>query len=404
MKNLRKVLGIVAIGAIIMVGLVGCATTVPIDSVRPPTIGDTSNVKKLGIKSFENRSNSNAGSQVATYMSNLAQEKIKGTGKFDIVNPSDPNADGVFSGEIISIDYKDNEVKTPIIDLKTGKKKGDLISWTRTVNMSFSYSIESTRTKMAIGTVSKQGSTTSVSPTQGSLTSVAELAQRIADKQMGSLVADIVPTIVTTNEKLMKETSKDKDCKALMKEADALVKNKNYEDALKKYDDVYSKYQSVAAKTNGDKIRKSVQSSIDAKAQMAELDAQRGSLSDKAIKSAVDTLQNKLAAGSVIMIMKQNNNDSSSLNEILDKLTTNVVQGQKLKVVDRSNQAIISAEQKFQMSGEVDDNSAVSIGKQLGAKYAVLCWVSGTMSSRKLNIKILSIETSQIMDQSNFDI
>jgi len=402
MKNLKKMLGIITIGLVIMVNLVGCATTVPIKSVRAPTI-DTTNVKKLAIRNFDNKSGRGEGSQLAQYMSDMAQQRIVGTGKFEIVSPNDPNADGVFYGEVRTIDYGDRENRSSYRDPKTGAVR-TVVSWTRTVNVSFVYGVLNKRTDMPIGTITKQGSTTSIAPQQRDLTSVSELAQRIANSQMNSLVADIVPTIVSTQETLMKETSKDKECKALMKDADLLVKNGNYAEALKRYDDIYSRYNSVAAQTNASKVRRAVQSDIDANTQMAQLDAQRGSLSEKAIKSAVDTLQTKIPANTVIMIMKQNNNERDAINDVLDQLTKNVVQGQKLKVVDRSNQAIINAEQKFQMSGDVDDNSAVSIGKQLGAKYAVLCWISGAMSTRKLNVKILSIETSQIMDISSFDI
>jgi len=402
MKDLKKSWKIIAIGVVIMVILVGCATTVPIKSVRTPTI-DTTNVKKLAIRDFENRSGTGIGSQLAQYMSDIAKQKITNTGKFEIVSPNDPNADGVFYGEIRAIDWNDKESRTSYKDRKTGAVR-TIISWTRTVNVSFVYGILSKRTDMPIGTVTKQGSTSTFSGEQSNLTSTLELAQRIVTSQMSKIDADVAPTYVYTNETLAKETSKDKNVKLLMKDADALVKSGNYSEAISRYDDIYNKYNSAAAQINASKIRKAVQSSIDADAQMAQLDSARGSLSEKAVKSAVDMLQTKLPANTVIMIMKQNNNDSSSLNDILDQLTKNVVQGQKLKVVDRSNQKIIDAEQKFQISGNVDDNSAVSIGKQLGARYAVLCWISGTMSSRKLNIRILDIQTSVIVDQPSYDI
>jgi predicted subunit of tRNA(5-methylaminomethyl-2-thiouridylate) methyltransferase len=73
-------------------------------------------------------------------------------------------------------------------------------------------------------------------------------------------------------------------------------------------------------------------------------------------------------------------------------------------VVDRSNQALIDAELQYQLSGNVDDNSMVSIGPQLGVQYIVICWISGEKSLRQLNHKVLNIETSQITDQSDFEI
>jgi len=400
MKNLKKSWKIFAIGLLILC-MVGCATTVPIKSVRTPTI-DTSNVKKLGIRGFENKSGTYLGSQLAQYMSDTARQRITATGKFDIISPNDPNADGVFYGEIRLITSRDDHTTRQAKD-KEGNEY-TVHTYTREVSIQFVYGILSKRTDMPIGTVTKQGSTSTSSSEFNNLTSTIELAQRIANSQMRSLESDIVPTIVVTYESLMKETSKDKTVKQLMKDADTLVKNGNYNDAISRYDNIATQYGSVAAQTNAGKLRRAIESDIAARNQMAQLDAERGGLSDKAIKNAVDTLQTKLPTGSVIMILKQNNNERNTINDVLDQLTRNVVQGQKLKVVDRSNQAIINAEQQFQLSGNVDDNSAVSIGKQLGARYAILCWVSGTMSTRKLNIRILDIETSVIVDQFVYDI
>jgi predicted subunit of tRNA(5-methylaminomethyl-2-thiouridylate) methyltransferase len=56
------------------------------------------------------------------------------------------------------------------------------------------------------------------------------------------------------------------------------------------------------------------------------------------------------------------------------------------------------------MSGNVSDESAVSIGKQLGVKYMVLCWISGEKSLRRLNTKVLNIETAQIEYQNDVEI
>jgi len=52
----------------------------------------------------------------------------------------------------------------------------------------------------------------------------------------------------------------------------------------------------------------------------------------------------------------------------------------------------------------LSDDSAVSIGRQLGVQYIVLCWISGESSRRQLNMRVLNIETAQITDQSSFEI
>jgi hypothetical protein len=81
-----------------------------------------------------------------------------------------------------------------------------------------------------------------------------------------------------------------------------------------------------------------------------------------------------------------------------------IVQEGRLQVIDRPNQEFINAEQQYQLSGNVHDDQIVSIGHQLGAQYIVLCWISGEMSTRKFNIRVLNVETSQITLQNDFEI
>jgi hypothetical protein len=53
-------------------------------------------------------------------------------------------------------------------------------------------------------------------------------------------------------------------------------------------------------------------------------------------------------------------------NRVIDDLTNLLVDG-KVRIVDRQNLDKIHDEQNYQLSGYVDDDSAVSIGHELGA-------------------------------------
>lgn len=379
-----------------------CATYVEIKSVRPATIPGMDSVKNLGIRNFENRSGTSAGSQVANYLSDKAKQGIQATGKFNIVASNDPNADGVFFGEVKNIQSKDSTNKNEYKD-----KNGNITvtyTYTRDVSVEFVYGVNSARTNMPFGTITKKGSKSSSGESSSDLASTYDLAVSIVNSQMGSLEKDLVPTFVYNKRELMKETSKDKIVKQKMKDAQTLVKNGYQREALRVYEEIADEYGSIAAMTNAKILREAFDSAAAADAQMASIDSRRTGITDKAVQSAVDTLYTKLPSGSVIIIMKSNSTDIRLLNDVMDELTKSVVQSGKLKVIDRSNQTIIDAEQQFQLSGNVDDNSAVSIGHQLGAKYIVFCWISGQSSRRRLNVKMLDIETSQITDQTDFEI
>jgi hypothetical protein len=404
MKLFPKLFRINAVWTLIMLSLAGCATYVPIKSVRLPTI-DTSGIQRLAVKPFENKSGvgGSVGSQLAGYLTDKATQQITAAGKFTVVAPTDPNADGVFTGEIRSIVSKDSQERKEKKD-----KNGNLyieITYKRDVTLEFTYSVISTRTDMPVGMVIKQGSISSSSlESADNLTDTLTLAKSIADSKMSGFTRDVVPTIVSTNRKLMNETSKDKALKQRMKDVRALVRNGNYEEAIRQYDEIYGEYGSVAAMTNAGIIRESIASDIAAHAELARLFNDTNGLADKAVKNAVDALNSKLPSGANIMIIKTNSTERNMIDYVVNQMTKAVVQAGRLKVVDRSNQALINAEQQYQLSGNVDDNSVVSIGHQLGVQYIVICWISGEKSLRRLNQKVLNIETAQITDQNDFEI
>ena len=407
MKNIAIIRKNIVIGAVIisgiMIGLAGCATFVPIKSVRPPTI-DTSTIKRLAVKPFENKSGVSGllATQLTQYIHDNVMRQITDCGMFTIVAVSDPNADGIFTGEIRNITSNDSQEQ-----MQKKDKEGNAYTETwykRDVTLEFQYSIISTRTSMPIGVINKNGSASSSNQDLKSVTDTLTLAKNIADSQLKPLQKDIVPTIVSTNRKLMNETSKDKAIKEQMKTAKTLVRTSNYPEAIRLYDEIESEYGSIAARVNANILREAVESDTAARSKLSELFNDKSGLAEKAVKGVVDSLNSKLPSGSNIILMKTNSTERSMLDNVVEQLTRDLVQGKKLLVVDRSNQALINAEQQYQMSGNVSDNSIVSIGQQLGAQYIALCWISGEMSTRRFNTRVLNVETSQIVDQKDFEI
>ena len=64
---------------------------------------------------------------------------------------------------------------------------------------------------------------------------------------------------------------------------------------------------------------------------------------------------------------------------------------------DRAQLENIRREQNFQMSGEVDDRTAVDIGKFLGADIIVTGTVDGQDNLRRLRLRALSTQTAQVV-------
>jgi curli biogenesis system outer membrane secretion channel CsgG len=94
-----------------------------------------------------------------------------------------------------------------------------------------------------------------------------------------------------------------------------------------------------------------------------------------------------------VLNISSNNNEISSF--VIDDIMYRLVSTRKFIVVDRNTLDTIRTEQNFQLSGEVDDNSAISIGKLLGAGLVITGSLTGNGSSQRLTIKALNPNSAE---------
>jgi curli biogenesis system outer membrane secretion channel CsgG len=80
----------------------------------------------------------------------------------------------------------------------------------------------------------------------------------------------------------------------------------------------------------------------------------------------------------------------------LEELTLFLVNSRKYSIVDRRSLDLIRAEQNFQLSGEVDDDTAVSIGHLTGAAVVITGSISPYDTAKYLRLKALDVETGEI--------
>jgi hypothetical protein len=73
-------------------------------------------------------------------------------------------------------------------------------------------------------------------------------------------------------------------------------------------------------------------------------------------------------------------------------------------LADRNALNAIRTEQNFQLSGEVSDESAVSIGNMLGANIVITGTLTGTGNMQRLTIKALDVKTAQILSMARVGI
>jgi TolB-like protein len=124
----------------------------------------------------------------------------------------------------------------------------------------------------------------------------------------------------------------------------------------------------------------------------------------RAAASAEDTIRrisekfiDVLPENAIIAALNIYANDQDIARLITDELQFHLVESGKFTVVDRRSLDVIRAEQNFQMSGAVSDESAVSIGSFLGANIVITGEISGSEDTRRLTMKALDVKTGEII-------
>jgi curli biogenesis system outer membrane secretion channel CsgG len=80
----------------------------------------------------------------------------------------------------------------------------------------------------------------------------------------------------------------------------------------------------------------------------------------------------------------------------VDEITSYLVNMKKFSIVDRRSLDVILAEQNLHMSGVVDDDSVISLGKLTGAEIVLTGSISGSGDNRRLTLKALDVKTGEI--------
>jgi len=100
-----------------------------------------------------------------------------------------------------------------------------------------------------------------------------------------------------------------------------------------------------------------------------------------------------LSSKIAILHIQTTNND---MTVFIQEELNHILVRRKYTVVDRVDLDRVRQEQSFQYSHEVDDNTAVSLGRFVGADLVVTGGITGTGSLRRLRLKVLDTQTAII--------
>jgi hypothetical protein len=139
-------------------------------------------------------------------------------------------------------------------------------------------------------------------------------------------------------------------------------------------------------------------------ASCASKPAVSGDQLDAAIRETSDYLNKQLPKGNKLVVLNIQSEYPALSEYIIDELIANTVNDRVFPVVDRQQLNTIREELDFQMSGEVDDDTAQALGRMAGAQIIISGAVSKIGDLYRLRVRALSVQTAQIEGQFNRNI
>lgn len=117
---------------------------------------------------------------------------------------------------------------------------------------------------------------------------------------------------------------------------------------------------------------------------------------DTALRETANKLEKQIPQGWVTAILNIESESKTLSDYVIDELSTIIINNNNLIIVDRQNLDTIQQELNFQMSGEVSDESAQSIGQKLGAQTIISGSLRPVGDYYQLTLRALAVETAVV--------
>ncbi|MDR2716874.1 MAG: CIA30 family protein [Treponema sp.] len=125
---------------------------------------------------------------------------------------------------------------------------------------------------------------------------------------------------------------------------------------------------------------------------------------DMALNNSTAYFNGRIPAKTKVVILNFVSDWPKLSDYVIEELIGYIVNEGTLTVVDRQNLESIRKEMDFQLSGEVSDETAQSIGKKLGAQTIISGGITAIGNAYRLRIRAISVETAQILGMQNVDV
>jgi len=121
---------------------------------------------------------------------------------------------------------------------------------------------------------------------------------------------------------------------------------------------------------------------------------------DQALDNCAAYLGIQLPIGARVAVLKIEARTDGVSDYVTDSLSAKTVAQKHLTVVERGRALeALEAEQRYQMSGRVSDETAVSVGRQLGAQSIITGSIAPFGDLYRMDIRVVHVETGRVQAQ-----
>ena len=118
---------------------------------------------------------------------------------------------------------------------------------------------------------------------------------------------------------------------------------------------------------------------------------------NRAITVVGNSIVGKLPNGSRIAVLSISTNSQQEAIYVINELEHTLVNSQQYQIVDRNSLDVVRTELRYQLSGDVSDATAVSIGYQVGANVVITGSINRSSAANTLQIKAIDVRTSDLL-------
>jgi TolB-like protein len=123
-----------------------------------------------------------------------------------------------------------------------------------------------------------------------------------------------------------------------------------------------------------------------------------------AVYMGVEYLAGRIPSGANVAVLSVQSPTENLSNYIIDTAVMHLINADRFMVIERSELGVIQNELAYQLSGEVSDETAVSIGSQLGVQVIITGAIMETGDRYSLRLKALDVETARILGMRMYQV